>query len=448
MRRNASMLILLEAAPILRDLNFFRIAYRQRETKRLSIMRWNQNLLCNTFLLVAATLVAASADAQQTQQWQDTGDDVQREVVPVIRTAENVTAAPALREVDPQAEPIQQVEAREPITSVTRGLDVLPNDAGQIWRTYDISPYTARVTNHDKPQQAVVDWILRETGSELWFSEPLGILSASPTALRVYHTPRIQDKVQAIVDRLVASRANPEVFSLRLITLSSANWRSKAFTSLKEIDVKSPGVEAWLLSKENAAILLGELRKRADYQQHNAPDIAVHTGQPFQTSRSRPRSYPQSLVQRNPAYPFYDLKMATIDEGYSLEMSPLRSLDGKSMEAVVKVSVDQIEKFEDVAIEIPAPDGNMQKIEIQVPQVVSWRVVERFRWPANQVLLLSCGVVASPGARPNNVIKVPKLLTNSADRANALLFIDCKGTIDKAILPSTANLMQSTPNQR
>src|SRR6187401_3512750 len=64
---------------------------------------------------------------------------------------------------------------------VTKGQGVLPNDYGQVWREYDISPYTLRVRDVTKPEQAVIDWVLRETGTEVWFSEPLGILNASNT---------------------------------------------------------------------------------------------------------------------------------------------------------------------------------------------------------------------------------------------------------------------------
>ena len=62
---------------------------------------------------------------------------------------------------------------------VTKGSGTLPNEHGQVWREYDISPYTARVKDSDRPQQAIVDWILRETGTDVWFAEPLGILSAN-----------------------------------------------------------------------------------------------------------------------------------------------------------------------------------------------------------------------------------------------------------------------------
>ena len=94
-----------------------------------------------------------------------------------------------------------------PIARVTAGNGTLPNEHGQVWREYDISPYTARVTTTKRPEQAIVDWILRETGYEAWHCEPLGILSATPRTLRVYHTPQMQAVVADVVDRFVASEA-------------------------------------------------------------------------------------------------------------------------------------------------------------------------------------------------------------------------------------------------
>ena len=107
--------------------------------------------------------------------------------------------------------------AKTPVTLVNKGAGVLPNDQGQIWREYDISPYTSRVTNTERPEQAIVDWILRETGTEVWFSEPLGILNAGKNTLRVYHTPEMQRLVLDIVDRFVSSQAEAQAITLRLV---------------------------------------------------------------------------------------------------------------------------------------------------------------------------------------------------------------------------------------
>jgi hypothetical protein len=70
-----------------------------------------------------------------------------------------------------------------------------------------------------------------------------------------------------------------------------------------------------------------------------------------------------------------------------------------------------------------------------VPQLVSWRLHERFRWPSDQVLLLSCGVVASPTAEKASPLGIPGLtLPSSPARADALLLIESHGKAD-AILP-------------
>ena len=70
----------------------------------------------------------------------------------------------------------QPTAAVQPATHFTSGNGTLPNQHGQVWREYDISPYTLRVQNVEQPEQALVDWIIRETGTQVWFSEPLGVL--------------------------------------------------------------------------------------------------------------------------------------------------------------------------------------------------------------------------------------------------------------------------------
>jgi hypothetical protein len=127
-------------------------------------------------------------------------------------------------------------------------------------------------------------------------------------------------------------------------------------------------------------------------------------------------------------FPFYDLIPGQIEDGYSLEISPLMSLDGKTVEAALDCSVDQVEKLLPVAIDLPI-GGQTQRVQIQVPQMVSWRLAERFRWPADQVLLLSCGVVANPaGAAAGPLAPLLAPLGGATSRADALLFIEHRGT--------------------
>ena len=168
----------------------------------------------------------------------------------------------------------QQNSAHSTATRVSKGAGVLPNDHGQVWREYDIRPYTNRVTTTNKPEQAIIDWILRETGTEVWFSEPYGALSAEHGKISVYHTPEMQTLVKEVIDRFTSSQAESYEISLRLMTVNSPNWRSKAHPLMQRVEVQSPGIDAWLISKENAALLIAELRRRTDFQQHNSPQHA------------------------------------------------------------------------------------------------------------------------------------------------------------------------------
>ena len=314
-----------------------------------------------------------------------------------------------------------------------KGSGVLPSDGGQIWREYDISPYTSRVKNQEKPEQAVIDWILRETGSDVWFSEPLGILSAGRETLRVYHTPQMQQLVEDIVKRLVESDMEPHVLSVRVMSVSSPAWRSRALPLLRSIDIQSPGVEAWLLSRENAAVLVGELRQRGDYRENVTPNLQIQSGQTETISRTRPRVYPRS-VRLTSYFPGYETVAGQIEEGFALQLSPLMSLDGRTCDAAVKCNIDQVERLVPVSIDVLV-GGQTQRAQVQVPQLVSWRFQERFRWPADQVLLLSCGVVANPsGNSGGGPLAMLGPLVQTGERADALLMIECRGKASEASL--------------
>ncbi len=308
---------------------------------------------------------------------------------------------------------------------VSKGTGILPNEHGQVWREYDLTPYTSKVKDNDRPQQAIVDWILRETGTDVWFSQPLGILSASPTTLRVYHTPEMQRVVQDVVARFVGTGGDLQVLGLRLITVSSPNWRARAVTLLKPIDVKSPGVEGWLLSRENAAALYEELKARADFREHSAPRVEMAGGQSKTLARTQPVRYQRGVQQRTDGLG-YELIPGQIDEGYSLQISALLSLDGKAVDAALSCQVDQVEKLVPIAVDVPVV-GQGQRVQIQVPQLASWRLNERLRWPADQVLLLSCGVVANPATDAGGPLSLVSPFGASKSRADALLLVEHRG---------------------
>ena len=323
---------------------------------------------------------------------------------------------------------------RRPITRVSAGSGALPNDHGQIWREYDISPYTLRVSSTNHPEMAIVDWVLRETGYEAWHSEPLGILSPTQRVLRVYHTPEIQAVVGDIVDRFVASQADVHTFGIQVATVDSPNWRGRGPWNLRPVPVQTQGTQAWLLSKEDAALLIAELRRRSDYREHSSPHLLVNNGQSTVVSATRARSYVRGVKSRPEAWPGFEPETALIDEGFSLELSPLLSVDAQTIDATLKCNIDQVEKLVPVILDVPSPVAPRQRAKIEVPQMSHFRFHERFRWPVEQVLLIGMGVVALPipvDGKPT-VVGLPLPLPSSPARADMLVFVESKGKINQA----------------
>lgn len=317
--------------------------------------------------------------------------------------------------------------AADPVAlKISKGNGTLPNQHGQVWREYDLTPYTSRITGVAKPEQAVVDWVLRETGTETWFSTPLGILSADTNTLRVYHTPEVQNMVRSIVERFVAYDPSAHSLNLRIITISTPAWRSRAASLLKPVDVQSAGVDAWLITRENATILQDELKRRADFKELAAVVQPVLHGQTLPLSQVQPKSYIRWLKARPDGWSGYEPISATVEDGFAMKFSPLMSVDSRTVEAHFQCTIDQVEKMVNVPFDVVL-GGQTQRSQIQVPQVVSWRLAERFRWPADQVLLLSCGVIASPTGDAGGALSLLKLpLETRGSRSDALLFVEFK----------------------
>jgi len=304
----------------------------------------------------------------------------------------------------------------------------LPADQGQVWREYDISPYTMRVTSTQRPEQAIVDWILRETGYEAWHSETVSILSATPRQLRVYHTPAIQAVVASVVDRFVGDQAGSHAFGLRVVSVNNPNWRAKAQGLLHPVAVQTPGVQAWILRKEDAAILLAELRRRSDFREHSSPYLMVHNGQPSAVTLLHPKTYVRDVIRRPEVWPGFQPESAQIDEGLALEFCPLLAPDAQSIDATIKCTVTQVEKTVPVVLDIPTATETNQRTKIEVPQISHFRFHERFRWPTDQVLVISMGMVAEPAPTVAGTLasSLPLGLGGNSGRADLLVMVESK----------------------
>lgn len=311
----------------------------------------------------------------------------------------------------------------------------LPSDSGQYYEEYDIKPYTKELNTTDRPQQAIIDWVLRETGTDAWFTEPFGFVSADRNTLRVYHNEQMHQLVRNIHEKFVNGTTAPQLYGVRLMSVGNPNWRTRAHVLMRSVQAQSPGVSAYLISKENNAMLLAMLRGRTDFKELSSVDVVVQNGQSQVLEQLRGRNYVSDYKPIENSWPPYMPVTGEIKEGYRLQVSPLLSVDKQTVDLVVKCNIDQVERLANVNLEMPLTTGQVYSGQVNVPQVASWRLHERFRWPADQVLLLSCGVVAAPQGAPNgslfgqgtSLIGLDRILPGGGDRADALFLVEYRG---------------------
>jgi len=156
----------------------------------------------------------------------------------------------------------------------------------------------------------------------------------------------------------------------------------------------------------------------------------VNNGQSTLVSMMRGRPYVRDVVLRPDAPAGFDPSPGRIDEGFNLDFSPLLSADRRTIDALVRCEVDQIEKMIPVMLDVPTRTSPRQRTKIEAPQFSHYRFCERFRWPIDQVLLVGMGMVALPmpvdGGAPM-VPGVPLPIGTTPARADLLVFIECKG---------------------
>lgn len=337
----------------------------------------------------------------------------------------------------------------------------LPNNAGQYWVEYDIRAYTENVKNMERPQQVLIDWILRETGTDSWFGEVTGVITADKSTLRVFHTNSMHNKIAALYERFVNGASEPQVFGLRMIQVANPQWRARSMGLMRSIPATSSGVQAWLMPKENGAILISQLRERSDAKELQAVEIPLYNGQLQALEQLRSRNYLKEYV-RNTAAPYPPMISVSeeIKEGFRLQISPLMSLDGRQAELMIKCEIDQVERLNQVRIDLPMGGNQTQAAFIEVPQIVSWRLQERIDWPTDQILLLSCGIVAAPNApqdntllaNPPSLFGLNRIIPAVGQRMDALLWIEYRGPLSTQIhhagaSQATAPQMTNMPGQ-
>ncbi|MCL2006056.1 MAG: hypothetical protein FWG73_07800 [Planctomycetaceae bacterium] len=316
------------------------------------------------------------------------------------------------------------------IARVSATMNKIPQEHGQFWREFDITPYTQDrnvPAGGIPPEQVLVDWILRKTGTAQWHTAPFGLITADSEKLYVYHTKEVLLTVADIVDRFVCPQLWNESCTVRIVATSRPDWRSKGHSQLRPIPIATQGVQGWIMEKEAAQSLFQELSRRSDFRELLPPQTPLAHGIGHNVSIIRQRQYLRDVQPNASAMHGYAEDRVTIDEGIGLSITPLAMLDGRHMAATIKLDIIQVERMFTTMLEIATASNPRQRVHIESPQLAHFKLDEVVGFPKNRVLLLDLGTIPLPNTIEGDTRSVIEEISrgiNPARRGNVLVFIE------------------------
>ncbi len=304
-----------------------------------------------------------------------------------------------VRPPDDDAETVDDLDADRPVAAAsadaTGGFAANFARSGQVWREYSLVPYAGRLASVARPEQAVVDWVLRRTGPETWHGEDVAVLSATRARLRVFHRPDVQSQVAEIVDRFTRPVQSQVSMRIQIVTCADLNWRSGLVHLLKPAALGDDGQQAWLLPPEDASLLRDRVRRDGNSATLAQQHILANNGQPATIETGRTVNYISGLKLESGHYLAYQPVLTKLNDGATLTLAPLWTSDGSGVDAYVRLTTRSVEKLHYAQSAAPLSTGNQNTV-VQVPEVSATRFENKLRWPQSDVLVISAGVQPRP----------------------------------------------------
>ncbi len=286
-------------------------------------------------------------------------------------------------------------------------LNSLPNQNGQFWIVYDITPFTERFSSTTEPQKSIVEWIRFDSGKDFWHKEPFCILSASRERLYVYHNADVQQYVSNVVDRFIDPTKSVFTCSIRVVAVQSPEWRLRAIQYLTPASLRLEGngvdAQGWIVERDHLKKIIGDLEKRSDYLELNDSGSKVPNGNTFGWAAAAPRkTLARDYRIDLEATSGYRADVSSIDEGYRVEATPLLSIGGETLEVTFRYNATVVERTKTFGMRVPTTTSPRQQLEVERPHIVSCDVCGKISFPRTKSFIVDLGMVPLTGAKKIN----------------------------------------------
>ncbi|MFO0907305.1 MAG: hypothetical protein U0794_02905 [Isosphaeraceae bacterium] len=265
-------------------------------------------------------------------------------------------------------------------------------ESGQQWRTFDISRYTGLDHSQNAPQNALVEWIFRRTGTGPWHGDKVAVLSASRTQIRAYNNSKILDQTSEVIERFTNAVSDVLTIRVRYIAAVDTRWRYAVFSRLAPVGSGPQGQQIWTLKAEDLAFVVSQIQVYQGMRLLTDQKVEMVNGQTLTVETSEPRSYNGSMARESAVGLGYQPKAEQLKEGITLRLSPLLTFDGDALDAAIDLTANTVRGFHRTKVIAPREIGPSE-ITIDVPEVSETRLNQTVKgWPVGQSLVISTGI--------------------------------------------------------
>ena len=300
-----------------------------------------------------------------------------------------------------------------------------PSEAGQQWRDYDISGYTSLDHSQTNPQNAIIEWIFKRTGTSPWHGDKIAVLNASRTQVKAYNNPKILEQVGEVVERFTNATTDYLTIRVRFVAAVDTRWRYAVYSRLTPVERGAQGQQIWTLDVQDSAFVLAQMQVYQGFRMLTEQKVEMVNGQTLTVKTSEKLGFTSGLQRENASGLGYQPKPDQLEEGVTLKLSPLLTFDGDTIDASIDLTATTIKSLHRTKVIAPRQIGAAE-MSIDVPEVVESRLNQTVKnWPLGQTLLISAGI--QPGILQNKGgfmnLRIPGTVPSGTE---LLIFLDAE----------------------
>ena len=267
-----------------------------------------------------------------------------------------------------------------------------PSETGFQWRPFDISRYTGLDHSQSNPQNAIIEWIFRRTGTAPWHGEKVAVLSASRSRIKAYNDHKHLEQASEVIERFTNAVSDFLSIRVRFVAAVDTRWRYAVYSRLTPVGGGPQGQQIWTLKVEDAAFVLAQMQVYQGFRLLTDQKVEMVNGQTLTVKTSELRGYTGGMQRESAVGLGYQPKAEQLEEGVTLRLSPLLTFDGDALDAAIDLTANTVKSLHRTRVIAPREIGPAE-ITLDVPEVAESRHNQTVKgWPLGQTLLISAGI--------------------------------------------------------